>query len=178
MASTDYSNIGYWLAIATGIVTGFGTVYGLWREWQMFRQNQVTRLVNAANIAVRRTEASVVRPILSERMADTIVSFVSSHPDCDPIRFRTLLFRDLYRSMKLNADEKEIAKRTACNHLISLLQGMPTPPLRVKKDSQIKKNLPVIEEQVETAYGLRLRPSLDLMQQLASFSGATLHTPS
>ena len=95
-------SIGYWIAIATSIVTCFAAIYGVWREWQSFRQNQIVRLCAAATVAVRRTDAALVRPALSTRMADTINGFMASgHAHEEPTRFRTLLFRDLIQSMRL-----------------------------------------------------------------------------
>ena len=161
-----------WFGIGTGIVTGVATLYGLWREWQQYRLNQVTRLATAAQTAVRRTESSIVRPLLSERMANTVSEFVQLHPSQDAIRFRMLLFRDLHRTMRLSEDEKQLAKSTATNHLISILQEMPSPPLHVHTETEIKKNIQKVQECIETAYGLRPRATLELMQQLALFSGA------
>jgi hypothetical protein len=164
-------SVAVWVAIGTGVVTGMGALYGLYREWQMFRQQQATRLTNAATTAVRRTESSIVRPLLSNRMADTIGVFVKRHGAEDALRFRTLLFRDLHRNMRLTEVEKTIAKTTATNQLISILQGMPSSPLHVQTERQISKNIAKVQEAIETAYGLRPRATVELLQQLAHFSG-------
>ena len=169
-----YTLVAVWFGIATGIVTALATVYGVWREWQTRRQQQATRLATAAASAVRRTEATIVRPLLTERMGDTISVFVQQHPLEDPTRFRTLLFRHLQQSMQLSEEEKLLAKQTAVNILITTLQGMPSAPLRVKSDDDINKNLKKIQEAVETAYGIRPRPTVEMLNNLATFCGGTV----
>ena len=164
-------SVGVWLAIATGVVTGLGTSFAIWREWQAYRQNQVTRLGSAATVAVRRTEAAVVRPLLSERMSTIVARFVQEHQGLGHTHFRTLLFCDLYDSLRLSETEKELAKKTAVNHLVDLLRAMPSPPIRIKTDGQLKKHWHAITEQVETAYSLRPRPAAELLGQMAQFSG-------
>ena len=183
-----------WLAILTGVITALATLYGLWREWQAYRQNQALRLSNAAMVAVRRTEASLVRPRLGERLADTVQRFTltnASNP-LGPVPYRALLFGELQRNMRLPEEDKRLAKTTATNHLITsikapmisvavlcaILQGLPSPPLRLYTDDQINQHIHTLHEQIENAYGLRLRPSLDLVQQLVYFCGSTsLPTP-
>ena len=166
-----YTLLAVWFGIATGIVTILGTLYGIWREWQIRRQQQATRLATAAASAVRRAEATVVRPLLTDRMGDTISLFVQQHPSEDPTRFRTLLFRHLQQSMQLSEEEKLLAKQTAVNILITTLQGMPSAPVRVKSDDDINKNMKKINEAVETAYGLRPRPTVEMLNNLATFCG-------
>ena len=82
-----YTLLAVWFGIATGIVTILGTLYGIWREWQIRRQQQATRLATAAASAVRRAEATVVRPLLTDRKGDTISLFVQQHPSEDHTRF-------------------------------------------------------------------------------------------
>ena len=138
----------------------------------MHRQNQVTRLNTAAMVAVRRTEAQIVRPILSERMAVCIGSFTDNHPDLDPLRFRVLLFRELHQQMRLGEEEKSRARINAINHLVDILQVMPHPPVKVKTDKQVSKQQGCLHECIETAYSLRPRPSAELLEQLAVFCGS------
>jgi hypothetical protein len=177
MSGNDWQeNVGVWLAIVTGIVTGMGTVFAMWREWQQFRQNQVVRLTNAAIVAVRRTEASIVRPLLMVRMTEAVNRFVHDHEGMDPNRFRSLLFSELYTVLRLSEDEKKLAKQTAENHLLALLRTMPSPPLRVKSDAQLKRNLHAVAEEVETAYSARPRPGVELLMQMAQFCGNALVT--
>ena len=164
-------NIGVWLGVMTGIVTGLGSAFAIWREWQTYRQNQITRLSNAAMTAVRRTEANVVRPLLAERMSDTIEKFITIHKQEDTVRFRVLLFSDLYRNMRLTEDEKKVAKATAVNHLIEILRGMPSTPLKIVTEEQLNKQIRTIQEQIENAYSSRPRPTIDLLQHIGMFVG-------
>ena len=212
-------DVGYWIAVITGIVTCFVTLYGMWREWQAFRQNQTNRLSTAATVAVRRTDAAYVRPLLTGRMSDTINAFLPSHPGEDALRFRTLLFRNLVLSMQLTSRSgvvpPPVARRTknasqserpptisfiCCNPFACIPKGngpsIPSPPIRVRSDAEIHRNMQKLEEQIETAYksgctarfvhsatacdpdgqsvplpvGPR-RSSLELIQQLSQFSG-------
>ena len=94
MAVVD--DIGIWVAVVTGIVTGLGAIYGLWREWQSYRQNQTQRLSNAATVAVRRAEASIMRPLLGERLIDTIKTFVTKYPSLNAIHFCALLLDSIF----------------------------------------------------------------------------------
>ena len=164
-------NIGVWLGVMTGMVTGLGAAFAMWREWQTYRQNQITRLSNAAITAVRRTEANVVRPLLAERMSETIEKFITLHKQEDSVRFRVLLFSELYRHMRLTEDEKQVARATAVNHLIEILRGMPSPPLRIVTEDQLNKQIRNIQEQIENAYSSRPRPTIDLLQHLGTFVG-------
>ena len=178
MSSWEES-IGVWLAICTGIVTGLGATFGFWREWENYRQNQVQRLSNAALVAVRRTEAGVVRPLLTARMTDIVNRFVVEHERTDTLRFKTLLFSELYASLRLSEAEKRLARTTATNHLIDLLRTMPSPPLCVKTDKQLNAKLHSVHEQVETAYSVRPRAGMELMNQLGQFLGVVpYHAPS
>ena len=164
-------NIGVWLGVMTGMVTGLGAAFAMWREWQTYRQNQITRLSNAAITAVRRTEANVVRPLLAERMSETIEKFITLHKQEDSVRFRVLLFSELYRHMRLTEDEKQVARATAINHLIEILRGMPSPPLRIVTEDQLNKQIRNIQEQIENAYSSRPRPTIDLLQHIGTFVG-------
>jgi hypothetical protein len=161
--------VGVWIAIATGIVSVMAAVYGLYREWQTYRQNQSQRLSSAAAVAVRRAEAAVVRPLLGARLVDGIGTFVARHPDLDPIRFRTLLYADLQRCVRLTDEEKHLARETAVNNLIGLLRAMPSPPLCLHTDGQVTRHRGRLSELVETAYSLRARPSGDMIHGLGSF---------
>ena len=152
MSSSWEGSIGIWLAIATGVITGLGTAFGVWREWQIYRQNQITRLNNAAIVAVRRSEATVVRPILINRMSDVISEFVQTHNNIDTSRFRVLLFKELYARVRMSEEEKHLAKSTAIHYLIDILQSMPSPPLRIKTERQLSRNSRAVHELVETAY--------------------------
>lgn len=162
-----------WIAVAAGIVTGFATAYGMYREWQTYRQNQTQRLTNAAAVAVRRAEANVVRPLLRDRMAATVKRFVELTTTTDERSFRTLLFCELHTGMRLTEEEKRLAHVTATNHLIDILRSVPAPPLRVHNDRQVSKHNGLLQELVENAYSQRMRPSVDLLQQLALFTGIT-----
>jgi hypothetical protein len=104
-------SIGVWLAIATGVVTGLGTMFAIWREWQQFRQNQVARLNSAAIVAVRRTEAAVVRPLLTLRMMDAVNRFVQEHPQTEQNRFRFLLFCEWYSLLRLSEEKRGWLKK-------------------------------------------------------------------
>ena len=113
--------------------------------------------------------------------------------------FRALLFRDLHLHMRLTDEEKVLAHNVATNNLVNLLRAMPSPPVRVHTDAQVTKHgtgpglraepgawstrppagtgIPSVhrgwrQKQVENAYSLRLRPSVDLLQQLALFCGS------
>jgi hypothetical protein len=163
--------VGVWIAIATGIVTVMAAAYGMYREWQAYRQNQSQRLSSAAAVAVRRSEAAVVRPLLGARLVDGIASFVTQHPNLDPLRFRTLLYADLQRCVRLTEEEKHVARETAVNNLIGLLRVMPAPPLRVHTDDQVRRQRGRLGELVETAYSMRVRPSGDMIQGLGTFCG-------
>ena len=107
-------------------------------------------------------------------MGDAISLFVQQHPSEDPTRFRILLFRHLQLSMQLSEEEKLLAKQTAVNILITTLQGMPSAPVRVTSDDDITKNLKTINEAVETAYGLRPRPTVEMLNNLATFCGGSV----
>ena len=168
------NSVAVWFGIGTGIITAVATLYGIWREWQTRRQLQATRLATAASSAVRRTEATIVRPLLTERMGDTISVFVQQHPSEDPTGFRILLFRHLQLSMQLSEEERLLAKQAAVNILITTLQGMPSAPVRVTSDDDITKNLKTINEAVETAYGLRPRPTVEMLNNLATFCGGSV----
>lgn len=173
MADSWGAAFGAWVAIAVGIVTAVGTLYGVYREWQAYRQNQAQRLSSAAAVAVRRAEANVVRPLLRDRMADTVKTFVTSETGRarDPVSYRALLFCALHTGMRLTDEEKQQAHITATNNLIAALRVMPSPPLRVASDAQVRKHNGLLQELVENAYSARLRPSIDLLQQLALFTG-------
>jgi hypothetical protein len=176
MADDWVGFIGVWIAVGTGVVTGCATLYGLYREWIGFRQRQAERLRDTAIVAVRRTEASYVRPLLRERLAATVGTFVTERGDLDALRFRALLFRDLHCGMRLDEDEKRVAQGTAVNHLVGLLRGMPHTPLRVSTDEEVRRAERTLRELVETAYSIRPRPSVDMLQQFAHFCGSP--TPS
>ena len=169
-------SIGVWLAIATGVVTGLGTMFAIWREWQKFRQNQVARLNSAAIVAVRRTEAAVVRPLLTLRMMDAVNRFVQELPQTEQNRFRSLLFCELYSLLRLSEEEKGLAKKTATNHLVDLLRSMPCPPIQLKTDTQLKRHWHAIKEEIETAYSARPRSGVELLRQMANFCGSP-HAP-
>ena len=162
--------VGVWIAIVAVGITSMGTAYGVYREWQQRRMNQVTRLNEVANIAVRRTEASVVKPILLGRLLLTLEQFTSAHSqETDHLQFRAQLFGELHRAVRLTADEKMHARLNAKNHLVGLLKTMPNPPLVVHSEKQELQHEGRMMELIETAYGLRVRPSTDLMQQLSMF---------
>jgi hypothetical protein len=165
------ADVGIWIAVATGIVSVMAALYSLYREWQAWRQNQAQRLSAAAAVAVRRAEAGVVRPLLGARLVDGIAAFVARHPDLDALRFRTLLYADLQRCVRLTDDEKHVARETAVNNLIGLLRAMPSPPLRLHSDGQVARQRGRLSELVETAYSARARPSGDMIEGLGTFCG-------
>ena len=179
MSSTDNwgATFGIWVAVSAGIVTAVATLYGIYREWQAYRQNQTVRLSNAAMVAVRRAEANVVRPLLRDRMAATVQRVLETTSRCvdetpsDSARFRARLFCELHSGMRLTEAEKRTAHTTATNNLIAALRVMPSPPLRVDTDEQVTKHDGLLQELAENAYSTRLRPSVDLLQQLSLFIG-------
>lgn len=171
------TTLGVWVAVSTGIVTALGALYGVYREWQAYRQNQVQRLANAAMVAVRRAEANLVRPLLRERMTDTIQRFATRPAPrgdgLNEVTFRVLLFCELHDGMRLTDAEKKQAHTVATNHLIAALRAMPSPPVHVYTDSQVTKHSGLLQELVENAYSTRIRPNTDLLQQLALFIGVS-----
>lgn len=167
--------IGVWIAIGAGMVTAMGSCYGIYREWQQRRLNQITRLNDAAGMAVRRTEAAFVRPILADRLSHTVQDFTMMHAlESDHLRFRALLFAELHGKVRLTVAEKAHAKLTATTTLVGLLKGMPNPPIVLHTEKDEAQQHGRLTELVEMAYGLRTRPSTDLTLQLALFCGGGL----
>ena len=111
--------------------------------------------------------------LLRQRLADTLGRSIDEHRQLDAVRFRALLFRDLQCSLCLTEEEKKLAHDTAINLLFGLLRSMPDPPVRVDSDRQSARANKHLREVVETAYSLRLRPSADMLQQLAYFCGGS-----
>jgi hypothetical protein len=170
--------VGIWIAIGAGVVATMGSCYGIYREWQQRRLNQITRLNDAATMAVRRTEAEFVRPILSERLSKTVQQFTTLYsPESDHLRFRALLFADLHGKVRLSVDEKAHAKLTATNHFIRILKSMPNPPIALHTARDEAQKNGTLIELIELAYGLRPRPSTELTQQLALFCGTDIMGP-
>lgn len=167
--------VGIWIVIATGVVAIMGSLYGLYKEWQQRRINQTVRLNDAAMLAVRNAEASFVRPLLTNRLAETLKQFTTEHiDDPDHLHFRALLFVELHRGVQISKDEKAHAKLLATNVFISIMKCMPNPPIKIHTDADEIQHAGRISEVLELAYSLRTRPSVDLMQQVAVFcSGAT-----
>ena len=169
--------MGLWIAVITGIITAFAALFGLYREWVAFRERQATRLTNAAVVAVRRAEAVIIRPVLQQRFADAVLRFAEGPGrTLDPVRFRPLLFREVQCTVAITADEKRLAHDTAVNFLLDLLRTMPNTPLRVQTDAQVSRANRRLHELVETAYSLRTRPVVDLMQLFAVFCGGPKDT--
>lgn len=164
-----------WIGVLTAVVTVLGSLYTIYREWQQWRQNQARRLDDAATVAVRRTEASFVRPRLTDRLGHALTTFVATHPTDDPVRFRTLLFAELNRRVRLTEDEKTEARETGVRNLVSAMRTAPSPPLKVFTAEQVQEHRGRLLELVENAYGLRPRASADLIRQLANFCAAGDH---
>lgn len=76
---TVQENLSVWMAVVVGVFTALATAYGMYRAWQQRRQDSVQRLSQAAQLAVRRTESSYVRPILHERLETSLMRFASAH---------------------------------------------------------------------------------------------------
>ena len=161
---------GVWIAILVGAVTALGTLYGIYHTWQQWRQDRVHRLSQAALLAVRRTEATFVRPILRERLRTAVLDFLIQHPDhAVDLRMRMLLFCELQRSVGLTEEEKRTAHTTAVNHLVTILRTVPAPPLHVHSDANVRRHNGRLGEQIENAYSVRPRPSATLIEQLGRF---------
>ena len=111
-----------------------------------------------------------MKPILLERLLLALEQFTLSH-QCETghLPFRAQLFGELQRAVRLSAGEKMHARLNAKKNLIGILKTMPSPPLVVHSEKQEIQHDGRLLELIETAYGLRLRPSTDLMQQLAMF---------
>ena len=178
MAAADWMGpVGVWVAVGTGIVTGLAALFGLYREWWTFRQRQADRLLDAATVAVRRAEATIVRPLLRQRLTEALGRAVEDYRHLDALRFRVLLFRDLQCALYLTDGEKRLANDTAVNLLVAQLRAMPSPPLRVDSDRDTARANRRLRELVETTYSLRRRPNVDMLQQLAYFCGNTPTSP-
>lgn len=167
--------IGIWIVIATGLAATMGSFYGMYKEWQQRRINQTTRLNEAAMLAVRNAEASFVRPLLTDRLAETLQRFTTQHvDDPDHLHFRALLFVELHRSVRINKDEKAHAKLVATNLFVSIMKCMPNAPIKIHTTADEVHHAGRISEVLEIAYGIRTRPSVDLMQQVAGFCSGSM----
>lgn len=97
-------------------------VYGLYRTYQD-RKIYKREMVHAtARVAVRVTEANFVRPLLKDRMKTCIEDFAHHHPDFTPYQTRMFLFCELQESVRLEEDEKSMARRRAFNVFVDLLR--------------------------------------------------------
>lgn len=159
-----------WLAVLGSILTAVGTMYGMVRTYLEWRLDKARRLNDAAAIAVRRTEAAFVRPLLKERMLEVLQSVppVSSSTG-SVIEYRSRLFCALQRCVGLRCDEKKKAQEDAVRFLVEHLRAMPSPPLRLKTDRDVARYHGRLRELVELAYNLRPRPSADMIRGVGEF---------
>lgn len=104
--------------------------YTTFRAVETRRVERQARLAQAAVVAVRRTEAGFVRPLLRDRMAEAVASYLARRAGEPPLHLRLQLFSELQRAVALTDEEKRVAHTVAVNHLVTLLRSMPSAPLR------------------------------------------------
>jgi hypothetical protein len=170
------SSIAVWLAVLSGVVTILGTLYGLFLAVTQRRMDMNARLNDAALIAVRRSEAAVVRPLLRERLlavvdaTETTTNNTSMSSGIDSWQRRARTFAALQRSMSLTEVEKHMAHEYALNNLVSYLRRTPNPPLRVQTQSELNRHAVRLSELIENAYNLRPRLGTELIHALGEFA--------
>lgn len=163
--------VGPWIAVAAGVCGVVTAVYGLYRSWQTRRQERLARLLEAAAVAVRKTEAAYVRPRLRAKMEAVLLRYAAPGATADPAhtRGRMVLFCDLQREVCLDGGEKAAAHHHAVTNLVDALRTMPSPPLGVRGDREAARHAGRLGELVEGAYHLRTRPSAGLIREFADF---------
>lgn len=175
----DQTDITAWLAVLTGVLTITGTLYGYLSNLKHRRIDRSRRLNEAAAVAVRRTEGSLIRPMLRTRLHETVVEHASAmtrmrgpgigdFPD-DPLLVRMQLFVSLQRRMALTETEKNEAHRTAVSNLVAHLRLSPHSPISIKTTKDLERNSVRLSELIENAYNLRPRPGGEMIRSLAEF---------
>ena len=167
------------MAIVVGVM-GMGlSLVGAYHAWRERRVARAKRLTDAAAIAVRRVEATYVRPILQQRLEAAVHAWRREVPIApadgggssrdDRAWWRMCLFCRLQREVRLNADEKTEARRRGVDGLVTTLRDMPSPPLRVHTERQRRRAAGTLAEQIEGAFQLRPRASTTLITEFNAF---------
>ena len=195
--TTISTSVGAWVAIIVGVLGLVLSVAGAYHAWRERRLARAKRLADTAAMAVRRVEATYVRPILQERLeaavgawqqemqrAGSTVVVVGGEggmagcvegpsmtvtPDARGAWWRMRLFCRLQREVRLNAAEKTEAQRRGVEGLLTALRGMPSPPLRVNTDRRVQSAAGALAEQIEGAFQLRPRASTTLIGEFNAF---------
>ena len=185
------TSVGAWVAIIVGVL-GLGlSVAGAYHAWRERRLARAKRLADTAAMAVRRVEATYVRPILQDRLEAAVGAWQREMQTTTGSAevgiegrawWRMRLFCRLQREVRLNATEKTEAQRRGVENLLTALRGMPAPPLRVHTERQVQAASGALAEQVEGAFQLRPRASTTLIGEFNTFcpaqvGGAVVSSP-
>lgn len=149
----------------------------LWTRFTKWTQTPEggPRIQMAAMHAVRAAELTVVRPILCERMTDTVVDMVNQYPQVtNPLQFRALLFCFLLRRMHLTDAEHAHARQVATEKLVAEIQSMHAPPLRLNMPQDTVKHEAALQLAIEGACLTRHRASSVLLHQFSLFCGGNV----
>ena len=157
------------MAVLTGTLTLVVSAYGLWRTVRDRRVRRLERLLQAANVAVRQTDASVVRPLLRERLMEAVDHAAAHYGHLDPLHYRLHLLVTMQRTIGLTPDQKRTALDHAVERLVALVRLLPNPPLRLPDDAAVARHRGRLEELVEVAYNLRPRPAGDIVATVGQF---------
>ena len=157
------------VAVFLGALTTVTTVYALWRTVQDRRVARRQRILDAATVAVRWTEATMVRPLLTQRLVGAVNATRRDHHSGtrppDPLIFRLHLYGALLETVALTADEKQAAFRGAERHLRDLIRTMAHPPIRLAS----ARAAVILRDAIEVACNLRPPLAVELIHGLGAF---------
>ena len=114
------SSVGAMLVAASGVVSSAIAIYGVYQAWETRRLERITRLSNAATMAVRRREAAMVRPLLEQKMETVVRRWIQAHgsvPRAGLSYEHMELYMNLCREVRMNASEKAAALDAAIESL-------------------------------------------------------------
>lgn len=175
MTDTSTIVVTIWLSVLTGAATVVGTLYGVFMSQKQRHRDGEQRMRVLADIAVRRTEAAFVRPIIRQRMLTVLTQEednANSNHSSDgggALHRRVRLFVALEKGIRLTEPEKASAHRSAINHLVVLLRAAPNPPLNINGESQMRRHAVYLSGLIEAAYGLRPRLAAEAIRSVGEF---------
>ena len=158
------------LPVLTGVIGIAVSVYGLVRARRDALVSRWARLLDVAGVAIRQSEAQVVRPILRHRMIEALhLSLARRHEYPDALHYRIHLLAALEGHIGLQREEKERAFDTALQFLVALLRTMPKPPLEVPTDADVDVHRGELIHVIEVAYNLRPRATAERVRIIGEF---------
>lgn len=167
------------LPILTGLVGIVVSVYGMMRARREARVAGWSRLLDVAGVAIRQSEAQVVRPILRDRMVEAMHLSLARRRDFpDPLHYRIHLLATLEGHIGLSREEKERAFTTALQYLVALLRTMPKPPLDVTTDADVAQHRGELVHVIEVAYNSRPRATGERIRVIGEFCHNITSDPS